>query len=78
MEGKLASVGKVRDDNFGLFIPENCPDVPAEVLQPRHTWPDGARYDEVARNLRGLFENNFKQFEDHVSEDVKKAGIYAA
>ncbi|WP_343221947.1 phosphoenolpyruvate carboxykinase [Marivibrio halodurans] len=78
IEGKLASVAKTPDENFGLFIPENCPDVPANVLQPKKTWQDGGRYDEVARNLRGLFEKNFRQFEDHVSDDVKKAGIYAA
>ena len=78
LDGKLATIGKVRDENFGLFIPETCPDVPAEVLQPKTTWDDTGAYDQVARDLRGRFEQNFKQFESHVSEDVKKSGIYAA
>jgi phosphoenolpyruvate carboxykinase (ATP) len=78
IEGKLASVARIEDPNFGLLIPENCPDVPNDVLQPKTTWSDGGAYDETARNLRGLFQDNFKQFEGAVSEDVKKAGIYAA
>lgn len=78
IEGKLGSVARVQDPNFGLLIPDQVPDVPANVLQPRGTWQDGSAYDSVAGNLRGMFENNFKQFESHVPEDVVKAGIYAA
>lgn len=78
VEGKLASVGRVPDPNFGVLVPDSVPDVPGEVLTPRNTWRDGAAYDDTARNLRGLFQNNFHQFEDQVSEDVRKAGIYAA
>ena len=78
IEGKLASVAKVQDPNFGLLVPENCPDVPNDVLQPKTTWTDGGAYDSTAQNLRGLFQNNFKQFETDVSDDIKKAGIYAA
>ena len=78
IEGKLASIGRVQDPNFGLLIPENCPDVPNDVLQPKSTWSDGSAYDETAHNLRGLFQNNFKQFETEVSDDIKQAGIYAA
>ena len=71
-------VARVEDPNFGLLIPDQVPEVPADVLRPRETWQDGSAYDTVASDLRGMFENNFKQFEGHVSEDVKKAGIYAA
>jgi len=78
VEGKLASVARVQDPNFGLLIPDQVPEVPADVLRPRETWQDGSAYDTVAGDLRGMFENNFKQFEGHVSDDVKKAGIYAA
>jgi len=78
IEGKLASVARVQDPNFGLLIPENCPNVPNDVLQPKTTWSDGKAYDSTAQNLRGLFQNNFKQFETEVSDAVKAAGIYAA
>mgnify|MGYP002713071990 FL=1 len=78
LDGRLASIAKVNDENFGLNIPEMCPDVPKEVLLPKTTWSDAGAYDQTARDLRGRFEQNFKQFESHVTEDVKKAGIYAA
>ncbi len=78
VEGKLASVGRAPDPNFGVLIPESIPDVPSEVLTPRGTWSDGKAYDDVAHKLRGLFQDNFEQFAGHVSDDVKKAGIFAA
>ena len=32
-----------REPNFGLLVPEACPEVPSEVLDPRGTWSDKAR-----------------------------------
>jgi phosphoenolpyruvate carboxykinase (ATP) len=78
LDGKLASVGTAPDPNFGLAIPEACPDVPNEVLKPRNTWSDKGAYDNTARDLAQRFEKNFKQFEDAVDDKVNKAGIYAA
>ncbi len=78
LDGRLDEVGRVTDENFGLHVPASCPDVPDEVLQPKNTWEDKAAYDATAAKLRGLFEENFKQFEEHVDESVKKAGIFAA
>jgi len=59
-------------------VPESCPEVPAGVLKPRETWSDKSAYDSTARDLRGRFESNFKQFEAYVDDKVKQAGIYAA
>ena len=59
-------------------IPGACPDVPSEILQPRKAWSDPKRYDSVARDLCGRFENNFQQFVDHVDKDVLAAGISAS
>jgi phosphoenolpyruvate carboxykinase (ATP) len=78
LEGKLASVGVTTDTNFGLQVPDACPDVPQEVLKPRNTWSDKDAYDTVAHDLAGKFEANFKQFEEHVSDDVNKIGIRAS
>ena len=66
------------DPNFGVLVPQACPDVPGEVLNPRNTWSDGSAYDSQARNLTQRFEGNFKQFEDHVDDSVKAAAIRAA
>ena len=78
LDGRLDEVAETPDPNFGLLVPETCPDVPAEVLQPRNTWQDKNAYDSTAGDLRGRFEANFKQFEEYVGESVKKVGIYKA
>lgn len=78
LDGRLAQVAETQDPNFGLLVPDVCPDVPTEVLQPRNTWQDKSAYDSTAGDLRGRFEANFKQFEPYVEESVKKVGIYKA
>jgi phosphoenolpyruvate carboxykinase (ATP) len=78
LDGRLASAGATPDPNFGLLIPEGCPDVPNEVLKPRNTWADKRAYDATAQDLAKQFEENFKQFESHVGDEVSRAGIHAA
>jgi phosphoenolpyruvate carboxykinase (ATP) len=78
LEGKLAAVGVNRDPNFGLLVPEACPDVPGDVLDPRSTWADKKAYDQAAAGVAKRFETNFKQFESHVDDKVKSAAIRAA
>ena len=78
VEGKLASVSVAPDPNFGLLIPENVPDIPKKVLNPRETWSDKSGYDSTALELAKRFQNNFEQFENSVTDQVKAAGIYAA
>jgi phosphoenolpyruvate carboxykinase (ATP) len=75
LDGRLGAAPVKADPEFGLLIPESCPDVPSEVLTPRGAWADGAAYDATARELRGRFESNFKPFEAFVDEGVKAAGI---
>ncbi len=74
LNGKLNQVSYTTDPLFGLAIPDECPDVPAEVLQPRNTWQDGAAYDAKARHLASLFAENFQQYAAHASDGVKAAG----
>jgi len=78
LDGRLTEVAGSPDPNFGLLVPSACPDVPADVLQPRTTWQDKSAYDTMAGELRGRFEDNFKQFEEYVDDGVKEAGIYKA
>jgi phosphoenolpyruvate carboxykinase (ATP) len=72
--GQLASVPTVPDPIFGLGVVSECPGVPREVLAPRGTWSDRTAYDVTARKLAGLFTDNFRQYEDKVSMEVRKAG----
>jgi phosphoenolpyruvate carboxykinase (ATP) len=55
-------------------MPTNCPNVPAEVLNPRNTWSDHAAYDEQAIKLARMFAENFKTFESNVDAKVRAAG----
>jgi phosphoenolpyruvate carboxykinase (ATP) len=71
LSGSLADVETRPDPIFKLNIPVSCPEVPQEVLIPRNTWKDAAAYDEKARHLARLFNENFKKFSDGVSEGVR-------
>ncbi len=78
LDGRLAEVATSADPNFGLHIPEACPEVPGEVLNPKSTWADKSAYDATARELTGRFEKNFTQFEAYVDDKVKAAAIHPA
>ncbi|MGB8907202.1 MAG: phosphoenolpyruvate carboxykinase (ATP) [Candidatus Cybelea sp.] len=72
--------GRIPDDYesepfFGLRIPKQVPDVPGEVLNPRNAWADESAYDEQARKLAQLFFDNFKRFENHVSDSINAVAI---
>ncbi|HEX5132105.1 MAG TPA: phosphoenolpyruvate carboxykinase (ATP) [Candidatus Krumholzibacteria bacterium] len=75
LAGKLDRVKFVKDPVFGLDVPTECPDVPAEILSPRNTWSDKAAYDRKAKELVALFEKNFEQFAEAVSAEVRAAGM---
>ena len=78
LDGALAKANFTTDDNFGILVPDTCPGVPSEVLNPRNTWKDKDAYDAQAKHLTLLFEENFKQFEAAVDYKVKAAAIKAA
>jgi phosphoenolpyruvate carboxykinase (ATP) len=70
LNGTLTAGAFEKDAFFGLDIPTACPGVPSEVLNPRKTWSDTARYDETALKLVGMFQENFKKYSNHVTADV--------
>jgi phosphoenolpyruvate carboxykinase (ATP) len=76
--GELAKAPFRRQPEFGLMIPEACPGVPSEILDPKATWADAEAYDRMARDVAGRFEDNFERFAPHVGDDVKAAGIHAS
>ncbi|MFQ5481357.1 MAG: phosphoenolpyruvate carboxykinase (ATP) [Nitrospinaceae bacterium] len=74
LEGALNEVPTWQDPVFGLAVPETCPDVPTEVLNPRNTWKRPETYDEKARDLAAQFVENFKEYEDSVTPEIRDAG----
>ena len=73
LEGKLNNTKFEDHPVFGIAFPKECPDVPAEVLNPRNTWADKNVYDEKAKYLAGLFIKNFEKYASGVSAEVLAA-----
>lgn len=74
LSGALDGVATHPDPIFHVAIPEAVPEVPAEILVPRNTWADSAVYNAQAAKLADMFADNFRQFEDGVSDEIKAAG----
>ena len=73
LNGELATAEFEADPTFGILVPKTCTDVPDNVLNARSTWEDKAAYDAKASHLATLFNENFKTFEEGVSDAVKNA-----
>ncbi len=71
--GELDDVETVVDPIFGVRIPASVEGVPSEILQPKNTWKDAAAFDAQARKLAQMFVDNFKQFEDGVTDETRLA-----
>ena len=74
LEGKLDSVEYVKDPFFNLMVPQSCPDVPNEVLNPKNTWTNKKAYDEQAKKLANMFVENFTEYSEGTSEAIKNTG----
>jgi phosphoenolpyruvate carboxykinase (ATP) len=74
LDGKLNNVSYKKDPVFGLEYPTECEGVPPEILNPKNTWEDKMAYDEQAKKLAKLFKENFKSYENDVTDEVKNAG----
>ena len=70
LEGKLNSVAFQADSVFGMSVPLECPNVPADILNPRNTWSDKSEYDAKARFLANLFIKNFDKYKDGATAEV--------
>jgi len=73
LDGSLSNAEFQNHNVFGVAIPQTCNNVPDELLNPRSTWEDKAGYDAQAAKLAGLFNENFKQFAEGVSEEILNA-----
>jgi phosphoenolpyruvate carboxykinase (ATP) len=74
LENKLQDARFETDPFFGLSFPQECPELPAEVLNPKNTWRDKEKYDQTANKLAALFKDNFKTYEDQATPEVIAAG----
>ncbi len=72
--GSLADAPTEPDPIFGVNVVTRCPEVPAEILVPKNTWEDQGAFDRTAKKLAQLFNDNFQQFNEGVSQPVRDAG----
>ena len=73
MNGELNNVKYVAHPVFGVLVPQSCPNVPAEILNPRDTWSDKEAYDKKANELAQLFVKNFAKYADQANEEIRSA-----
>ncbi len=73
LEGELNPVQFEEDPIFGVAIPKECPNVPAEILNPVNTWADKTAFAGKAKYLAGLFVKNFEKYASGVSAEILSA-----
>jgi len=73
LNGDLTKVEYQHDPILNVDIPKSCPNVPAEVLNPRDTWADKAAYDASVQDVANRFVKNFAKYKD-MPEHIIKAG----
>jgi len=74
LEGKLNAVRFKQDPIFGFEVPQSCPNVPDEVMNPATSWHDQKEYDRRYKDLAMRFVQNFAKFTDGTPQEVIDAG----
>lgn len=70
LKGELNEVNYEDHPVFGVAMPTSCPNVPAEILNPRNTWKDKEAYDKKASKLAKYFTDNFSKFTEYANEEI--------
>lgn len=72
LNGDLNKVAFMKHPIFGMMIPEHCPYVVSDILNPRNTWADKNAYDSTAAKLANMFVDNFEKYADFEDEEIIK------
>ncbi|ORY07963.1 phosphoenolpyruvate carboxykinase [ATP] [Basidiobolus meristosporus CBS 931.73] len=60
---------------FNLMIPKTCSEVPDVILNPVSSWQGPKEeFESTLRKLAGLFQENFKIYQDQATEEIIAAG----
>lgn len=62
LHGDLNTVDYIAHPIFGFDVPQSCPGVPDNILNPKETWHDKAAYDVQASKLKAKFDEKIKDF----------------
>ena len=74
LEGKLRDVKYRKDKLFGFEVPQTCPDVPPEILEPSNSWGNKDEYWRTYDGLAARYIENFKLFTEGCPPEVAAAG----
>ncbi len=74
LNGDLDQVSYQVDPWFGFGIPQSCPNVPDEILNPSVMWTDKKAYDRSINHLVEQFNTNIQKYKDSTPEEVLLAG----
>jgi len=73
LDGSIRTARLEKDPIFGLQVPQQCTNVPTEVLNPRNTWKDGDAFDRKANALAVAFNNNFDKYASEATGEILEA-----
>lgn len=74
LAGELNDVEYELDPIFNVYIPKTCPNVPADILNPRNVWSDSAEYEKAAKSLAVKFSENFSAKYPDMPANIANAG----
>ena len=74
LNGDLEKVAYVHDDIFNVDVPQSCPDVPSDIMNPKNTWEDKEAYDKMAKKLAKMFVDNFAAKYPDLDSKIVNAG----
>ncbi|MFZ5692069.1 MAG: phosphoenolpyruvate carboxykinase [Pseudomonadota bacterium] len=73
LDGSLKNASYRTDPYFGFAVPTSVPGIEPHLLYPMKTWQNKKEFDETARALVKMFQDNFTKFESKVDADVRAA-----
>lgn len=74
LDGTFDKAEYKHNDLFNLDVPQTCPGVPDEIMNPRETWADKKAYDETANKLAKMFQDNFAKKYPDMPKNIAEAG----
>ena len=73
LDGTINRANCETDPYFGVQVPTSLEDIDSEILIPSNAWPNEDEYREIAENLVGKFQANFKGYSIS-DEEIINAG----
>ncbi|MCF7847064.1 MAG: phosphoenolpyruvate carboxykinase (ATP) [Candidatus Gracilibacteria bacterium] len=72
LSGKLENVEYRTDGRFHVQVPETCPGVEREILDPKSTWADPDAFEKRADQLAADFAAHFDRNFSHLPEEIRR------